>query len=55
MAVAGQSDRLTASGYVHAACRLQAVTRDIAVLAEAATIIANMGNDQRRNRRKRPR
>ena len=54
MTVAGQSDRLTASGYVRAACRLQAAARDIAVLAEAALIAANLGANRRRNWRKHP-
>ena len=36
----GQSEALTAQDYADAALRLQATTRDIAALAEAATAIA---------------
>ena len=39
-ATAGQSEALTAKAYVEAARRLQAAARDIAALAEAATVIA---------------
>ncbi len=52
MAVAGQSDRLSAPGYARAAGHLQAAVRDIAVLAEVATIIANTGVNQTQNRQK---
>ncbi len=39
-AVAGQSSRLSAPGYAGAARRLQAAAQDIAIIAEAATIVA---------------
>ncbi len=51
-AIAGQSDKITARGYAAAARRLQATARDVAVLAEAAMIVANPGINQRRNRPK---
>ena len=54
-AVAGQSSTLAAPDYAATARRLQAAARDIAVLAEAAVIVANLGVDRRRNRRKRSR
>ncbi len=54
-AVAGQSDRLSAPGYAHAARRLQAAAQDIAIIAEAAMIVANSGVNQHRSRPKRPR
>ena len=54
-AVAGQSNRLSAPGYARAARRLQAAAQDIAVIAEAAMIVANSGVNQHRNRPKRPR
>ena len=54
-AVAGQSSTLAAPDYAATARRLQAAARDIAVLAEAAMIVANLGVDRRRNRRKRSR
>ncbi len=54
-AVAGQSDRLSAPGYARAARRLQATAQDIAIIAEAATIVVNLGVERPRNRRKRPR
>ncbi len=54
-AVAGQSDRLSAPGYARAARRLQAAVQDIAIIAEAATIVANLGVERRGNRRKRRR
>ena len=54
-AVAGQSDRLSAPGHVRAARRLQAAAQDIAVLAEAATIVANSSVERPRNRRERRR
>ncbi len=40
-AVAGQSEALTAGDYAEAARRLQGAARDIAALAEAATVIAD--------------
>ena len=39
-ATAGQSEALTAGDYAEAARRLQGAARDIAALAEAATVIA---------------
>ncbi len=39
-AIKGQSARLTAQDYADAARRLQATARNVAVLAEAATVIA---------------
>ncbi len=39
-ATAGQSEALTAKAYAEAARRLQGAARDIAALAEAATVIA---------------
>ncbi len=54
-AVAGQSDRLSAPGYARAARRLQAAAQDIAIIAEAAAIVANLSVERPRNRRKRSR
>ncbi len=39
-AIAGQSEALTAEAYAEAARRLRGAARDIAALAEAATVIA---------------
>ncbi len=39
-AIAGQSEALTAGDYATAARRLRGAARDIAALAEAATVIA---------------
>ncbi len=39
-AIAGQSEALTVGDYAEAARRLEAAARDIAALAEAATVIA---------------
>ena len=39
-AIAGQSEALTAGDYATAARRLQGAARDIAALAEAATVFA---------------
>ncbi len=39
-AITGQSEALTAGDYATAARRLRGVARDIAALAEAATVIA---------------
>ncbi len=52
VAVAGQSPRLNPSQLADHGRQLQANTRDIAIIAEAATIVANLGVNQRRNRRK---
>ena len=54
-AVAGQSPRLTLTQLADHGRRLQAAARDIAALAEAATIVANLGVNQRRSRRQRGR
>ncbi len=40
-AIAGQSEALTAGDYAEAAWRLRGAARDIAALAEAATVIAS--------------
>ena len=48
-AVAGQSPRLPTSKLADHGNRLQAAVRDIAVLAEAATIVAKSGVNQTRN------
>ena len=42
VAVAGQSSRLNPSQLVDAGHRLQAVARNIAIIAEAAMIVANL-------------
>ncbi len=42
VAIAGQSNTLAAPDYATTARRLQAAARDIAVLAEAAMIVANL-------------
>ncbi len=54
VAVAGQSPRLNPSQLADHGRRLQATARDIAVLAEAATIVANSSVERPRNRRERP-
>ncbi len=54
-AVAGQSDRLSVPGYARAARRLQAAAQDIAIIAEAATIVANLSVERPQNRRQRRR
>jgi hypothetical protein len=55
LAIAGQSCIPTAADHAATACRLQAAAREVAIIAEAAMIVANLGINQRRNRRKRPR
>ena len=55
VAVAGQSPRLTPSHLADHGRRLQAAARDIAIIAETSMIVANLGVDRRRNRRKRSR
>ncbi len=55
LAVAGQSPQLTPTQLVDHGRRLQAAARDILVVAEAATIVANLSVNRRRNRQKRPR
>ena len=54
IALAGQSRRLNPSQLADAGRRLQAAARDIAVIAEAAMIVANSGINQHPNRPKRP-
>ena len=54
-AIAGQSGEISADDYAEAARRLHATARDVAVLAEAAMIVANLGINQRRNSPKRSR
>ncbi len=55
VAVAGQSPRLTPSQLADNGRRLQKAAYEIAIIAEAAMIVANPGVDQRRNRRERSR
>ncbi len=52
VAAVGQSSRLTPSRLADHGRRLQAAARDIAVLAEAAVIVANRGADEPSNPRK---
>ena len=52
LAVAGQSPRLTPSQHVDVGRRLQAAALEIAIVAEAATIVANQGINGRQSRRK---
>ena len=52
VAVAGQSPRLTPSHLADRGRRLQAAAQDIAIVAEAATIIANLSANRRGHRRK---
>ncbi len=54
-AAAGQSRRLNPSQLADAGRRLQAAARDFAIIAEAATIIANSGASRCGSRRKRRR
>ena len=54
-AVAGQSGEIAAEDYADHARLLHAATRDIAVIAEAAMIVANLDGYQHRNGPKRPR
>ncbi len=54
-AVAGQSPRLNPSQLADHGCGLQTAAHDIAIIAEAAVIVANPGADRRRNRLKRSR
>ena len=53
-AAAGQSGEVAAGDYAAAARTLQATARDVAALAEAAIIVAHLGNNQHPNRPKRP-
>ena len=52
-AVAGQSPKLGSEQLADHARRLHAAAREIAVIAEAAMIVVNLGINQHRNRRKR--
>ena len=52
LAVAGQSPRLTSSQLADHGHRLRTAAQDIATIAEAAMIVANLSDNQRRNRRK---
>ncbi len=53
--VTGQSSEIAAEDYAETARRLHATARDVAVLAEATMIVANLGINQHPNRRKRRR
>ena len=55
VAVAGQSPRLNPARLADIGRRLQAAARNIAIIAEAATIAANLGNNRPRNPPKRSR
>ncbi len=44
--VAGQSSEIVAEDYAETARRLHATARDVAILAEAAMIVANLGINQ---------
>ncbi len=55
IAVAGQSSQLNLSQFADQGRRLQAAARDIAAIAEAAVIVANLGDNRHRNRPKRSR
>ncbi len=55
VAVAGQSSKLGPRQLADRADRLHAAAQDVAVIAEAAMIVANPGINQRRNRPKRSR
>ncbi len=48
-AVAGQSGEIAAGDYAEAARTLQAMARDVAALAEAAMIVANLGIEPGQN------
>lgn len=54
-AAAGQSARLGAAALAEHGGRLQAALRDIAILVEAAMIVASLGAGRGRTRRKRRR
>ena len=55
VAVAGQSPRLDPSQLADHGRRLQAIAHDVAVISQAAIIIANLDADRAGNRRKRRR
>ncbi len=50
--VAGQSSENSAENCAETARRLQATARDVAVLAEAAMIVSNLGINQHRTQSK---
>ena len=52
LAVAGQSARLNPEQIVDTGSRLQAAALEIAIVAEAATIVANQGINRRQSPRK---
>lgn len=54
VAVAGQSPRLDPAQLADHGRRLQAAVREIAAIAEAATIIASQGNSRPPSQRQRP-
>ncbi len=54
VAVAGQSSKLGPRQLANRARRLQATVQEIAAIAEAAKIVANLDGNRRPNRRKRP-
>jgi len=51
-AVAGQAPRLKRSQLADAGRRLQAAANDIAIIAEAAAIVASLGANPHQNRHK---
>jgi len=53
--VVGQPSRLNPSQFADAGRRLQAATHEIAIIAEAAMIVANLGVNRHPNRWNRPR
>ena len=55
VAIAGQSPRLSPSQLADNGRRLQKAVCDIAIIAETSVIVANLGVNRRRNRRKRSR
>lgn len=54
VAVAGQSPRLDPAQLADHGHRLQAAAREVAAIAEAATIIVSQGNNRPPSRRQRP-
>jgi hypothetical protein len=52
LAAAGQSPRLSPPQLVDHGARLQTAAQDIAIIGEAAMIVANLSDNQRRNRQK---
>jgi len=55
VAVAGQSRWFNPAQFADTGRRLQTTAREIAIIAEAAMTVANLGANQRQNRWKRPR